>query len=155
METHREQYARVYLSDDLVEEAIYRIGAHSKGPTPYSHWVEMTALYSAATFLNKAIAYYGSTDGNSMYNCLVLPLRRTWGMHGVTKRIHILWVNKNHYVQLLMNDDLSPVPPVQQNWRAAANNSCKDLEILLWNRLCGIQRQKNNTVEDAVNLDTP
>ena len=145
METHREQYARVYLSDDLVEEAIYRVGAQNKGPAPYSHWIETTTLYSAATFLNIAIAYYGSADGHSMYNCLVLPLRRTGGMHGVNKIVHILWVNGNQYVQLLMNDDSSPLPPVQQNWRAAANNSCRDLErqyrnrISLWNRLCGVQ----------------
>ena len=98
-----------------------------------------TALYSAATFLNIAIAYYGSADGHSMYNCLVLPLRRTGGTRGVNKLIHILWVNRYHYVQLLMNDDSSPLPLVQQNWRAAPNNSCKDLEIqyhnrkLLWN----------------------
>ena len=90
IETHRDQYARVYLSTDLVEEAIYIIGAHSKGPAPYSHWMEMTALYSATTFLNIAIAYYGSPDGNPMYNCLVLPLRRTWRMHGVNKIVHIL-----------------------------------------------------------------
>ena len=124
--------------------------------------MEMTSLYSAATFLNIAIAYYGSVDGNLMYNCLVLPVRRAGGMHGVNKLVHILWVNGNHYVQLLMNDDSTPLPPVQQNWRAAANNSCRDLErqycnrISLWNRLCGVQRpQQNNTAEDAVNLDTP
>ena len=104
METHRDQYGRVYLSADLVEEAIYRIGAYSKGPAPYSHWMEMTALYSAATFLNIAIAYYGFADGNLIYNCLVLSLRRTGGMHGINKLVHILWVNRNHYVQLLMND---------------------------------------------------
>ena len=115
METHREQYARVYLSADLVEEAIYRIGAHNKGPAPYSHWMEMIALYSATTFPNIAIAYYGSTNGNPMYNCLVLLLRRTGGMHGVNKLIHILWVNGNRYVQLLTNDDSSLLPPVQQN----------------------------------------
>ena len=107
--------------------------------------MEMTSLYSAATFLNIAIAYYGSVDGNLMYNCLVLPVRRAGGMHGVNKRVHILWLNENHYVQLLMNDDSSPLQPVQQNWRAAANNSCRDLErkyrkrISLWNRLCGVQ----------------
>ncbi|XP_057528298.1 uncharacterized protein LOC130807031 [Amaranthus tricolor] len=147
---------------ELVENAIYIIGAHSKGPALHSHWMEMTALYSAATFLNIAIAYYGCTDGNSMYKCLVLSVRRTGGMHGVNKLVHILWVNGNHYVQLLMNDDSSLLPPVQQNWRAAAKNSCRDLErqyrnmISLWNRLCGIQRpQHNNTAEDAVNLDTP
>ena len=130
METHRDQYARVYLSAELVENAIYRIGAHSKGPAPYIHWMEMTALYSATTFLNIAIAYYGSADGNPMYNCLVLPVRRTGGMHGVNKLVHILWVNGNHYVQLLMNDDSSPLPPVQQNWRAVANNSCKFRETV-------------------------
>ncbi|XP_057527371.1 uncharacterized protein LOC130806355 [Amaranthus tricolor] len=161
METHREQYARLYLSADSVEEAIFRVGAHNKGPAPYDHWLEATTLYSAATFLNIAIAYYGSADGHPMYNCLVLPLRRTGGMHGVNKLIHILWVNGNHYVQLLMNDDSSPLPPVQQNWRAA-NNSCADLErqyrnrISLWSRMCNIQRQQhNNTAGDAVNLDSP
>ena len=56
-------------------------------------------------------------------------------MHGVKKLIHILWVNRNDYVQLLMNDDSSPLPPVQQNWRAAANSSCKDLEIQYHNRI--------------------
>ena len=79
METHREQYARVYLSNDLVDEAIHRIGAHNKGPALYNHWMEMTALYFAATFLNIAIAYYSSADGNSMYNCLVLPVKENRG----------------------------------------------------------------------------
>ena len=44
METHRDPYVRVYQSTELVEDAIYRIGAHSKGPAPYSHWMEITAL---------------------------------------------------------------------------------------------------------------
>ena len=48
-------------------------------------------LYSAATFLNIAIVYYGSADGNPHYNCLVLPLRRMAGVHGVHKVIHICW----------------------------------------------------------------
>ncbi|XP_057516592.1 uncharacterized protein LOC130797835 [Amaranthus tricolor] len=121
MEMHRDQYARVYLSAELVENTIYRIGAHSQGPAPYSYWMKMTALYYAITFLNIVIAYYGSADGK--YNCLVLPVRRTGGMHGVNKLVYTLWVNGNHYVQLLMNDDSSPLLPVQQNWRAAANNS--------------------------------
>ena len=66
--------------------------------------------YSAVTFLNIAIAYYGSVEGNPQYNCLVLPLRRMAGVHGVHKVIHIFWVNRNHYVQLLINDDSSPIP---------------------------------------------
>ena len=62
-----EQYARVYLSADSVEEAIFRIGAHNKGPAPFCHWMEMTALYSAVRFLNIAIEYYGSADCHPMY----------------------------------------------------------------------------------------
>ena len=85
-------------------------------------------LYSATTFLNIGIAYYGCADGNPNYSCLVLSLRRTTGVHGVNKDIHICWVNKNHYVQLLMNDDSSPLPPIQRSWREAADNSCRHLE---------------------------
>ncbi|XP_057518360.1 uncharacterized protein LOC130799274 [Amaranthus tricolor] len=76
METHREQYARLYLSADSVEEAIFRVGAHNKGPAPYDHWLEATTLYSAATFLNIAIAYYGSADGHPMYN--LPPVQQNW-----------------------------------------------------------------------------
>ena len=70
------------------------------------------ALYSAATFLNIGIAYYGSADGNLIYNCLVLPLRKAPSVHSVNKVIHICWVNRNDFFQLLMNDDSSPLPPV-------------------------------------------
>ena len=83
-------------------------------------------------------------------------------MHGVHKVIHIFWVNRNHYVQLLMNDDSSPLPPIQRSWREATDNSCRHLEthlqskISLWNRIYGVQRpQGNNIAEDAINLDSP
>ena len=85
-------------------------------------------LYSATTFLHIGMAYYGSPDGNPNYRYLVLPLRRTAGVHGVNKVIHMCWVNRNHYVQLLMNDDSSPLPPIQRSWREAADNSCRHLE---------------------------
>ena len=53
MEMHRDQYARVYLSAELVENAIYKIGAHSKGHAPYSHWMEMTAyILYRSTIIN-------------------------------------------------------------------------------------------------------
>ena len=120
------------------------------------------ALYTAATFLNIGIAYYSSADGNPNYNCLILPLRKAAGVHSVNKVIHICWVNRNHYVQLLMNNDSSPLPPVQRSWREAVDNSCRHLathfrsRISLWNRIYGLQPpQDNNTVEDAVNLDSP
>jgi hypothetical protein len=162
IQTHKQQYTSIYLSADAMENAIYRIGGHTKVPAPYLHWMEVSNLYAAATFLNIAIAYYGSADGNPMYNCLILSVRRTGGTHGVNKVVHILWVNGNHYVQLLMNDDSSPLPPVHVNWRAATDSACRDLErqyhnrISHWNRLCGVQsQQRKNTAEDAVNLDTP
>ena len=118
--------------------------------------------YSAVTFLNIAIAYYGSVEGNPQYNCLVLPLRRMAGVHGVHKVIHIFWVNRNHYVQLLINDDSSPIPPLQRSWRKVTDNLNRHLEshfqtrISLWNRLYGIQLpQGNNTTKDAINFDSP
>ena len=142
---------------------MFRIGSHNKGPAPFIHWLEAPlGLYSAATFLNIAIAYYGSSNGNPHYNCLVLPLRRIPEVHGVNKVLYICWVIRNHYVQLLMNDDSSPLPPIQRSWREAADNSCRHLQthflsrMSLWNRLYGVQpRQGNNTAEDAVNLDSP
>ena len=70
-------------------------------------------LYSAATYLNIGIAYYGFAYGNPMYNCLVLSLKKAAGVHSVNKVIHIRWVNRNHFVQLLMNENSSPLPPVQ------------------------------------------
>ena len=116
-------------------------------------------LYFAATFLNIGIAYYGSADGNPNYSCLILSLRKAAGVHSVNKVIHICWENRNHYVQLLMKDVSSPLPPVQRSWREATDNSCRHLEthfhsrISLWNRLYGLQPpQGNNTAEDAVNL---
>jgi hypothetical protein len=162
METHREQYARLYLSPRVVEEHIYRVGRHSHGPARFEHWMESQNLYAAATFLNIAIAYYGAPDCGTHYNFLVLPLRRTGGTRSVNKLIHILWVNHNHYVQLLMNDDTSPLPPIQQNWRAAADVTCVELarhfqsRISLWTSMVGRERQQgNNTADDAVNLDSP
>ena len=122
MQMKREQYLRVYLSEQALDNAIFRIGSHSNGHAPYIHWMEAPmALYSAATFLNIGIAYYGSADGNPMYNCLVLPLRKAAGVHSVNKVIHICWVNRNHYVQLLMNNDSSPLPPIQRSWKEATN----------------------------------
>ena len=163
MQTNKEQYLHVYLSTEMLDNAIFRIGSHSKGPAPFIHWLEAPmGLYFKATFLNIVIAYYGSADSNPHYNCLVLPLRTIAGVHGVNKVIHIFWVNRNHYVQLLMNDDSSPLPPIQRSWREATNNSCTPLEthfrsrISLWNRLYRVQPpQGNNTAEDAVNLDSP
>ena len=142
---------------------MFRIGSHSKGPAPFIHWLEaLMGLYSAATFLNIAIVYYGSADGNPLYNCLVLLLRKASGVHSVNKVIHICWVNGNHFVQLLMNDDSFSLPPVHQRWREAVDNFFRHLEthftrrIMLWNKLCGPQPpQRNNTAEDAVNLDSP
>ena len=71
-------------------------------------------------------------------------------------------MNRNHYVQLLLNDDSSPLSPIQRLWREAADISCRHLEthfrrrISLWNRLYGVQRPEgNNTAEDAINLDSP
>ena len=49
-------------------------------------------------------------------------------MHGVHKVIHICWVNRNHYVQLLMHDDSSSLPPIQRSWREAADNLCRNLK---------------------------
>ena len=60
-----------------------------------------------------------------------------------------------------MNDDTSPLPPIQQNWRDAAEPTCRDFErqyrsrITHWNRLIGVQEQRNNNPEDAINLDSP
>ena len=85
-------------------------------------------LYSAATFLNIGIVYYGSADGNPNYSCLVLPLRRVADVHSVNKAINVCWVNRNHYIQLLMNDDSSPLLLIQRSWREAADNSCRHLE---------------------------
>ena len=120
-----------------------------------------TCFNSAATYLNIVIAYYGSSNGNPEYNYLVLPIRRIPRVHGVNKVMHICWVNRNHYVQLLMNDDSSPLPLVHQAWRQAANNSCRYLErhfcskISLWNKLLGLRLwPRDNTAEDAVNLDS-
>ena len=163
MQTNREQYLRVYLSAETLDNAIFRIGSHSKGPAPFINWLEATmGFYFVATFLNIAIAYYGSANSNPHYNCLFLPIRRTTGVHSVNKVIHLCWVSRNHYVQLLMNDDSSPLPPLQRSWREAADNSCRHLEthfrskISLGNRLYGVQPpQGNNTDEDALNLDSP
>ena len=49
-------------------------------------------------------------------------------MHGVNKVLHICWVNIIHYVQLLINDDSSSLPPVQRSWSEATDNSCRHLE---------------------------
>ena len=115
MQMNRDQYVSVYLSEEALDNAIFRISSHNNGPAPYIHWMEASmALYSATTFLNIGIAYYGSADGNPMYNCLVLPLRKAVGVHSVNKVIHICSVNRNNFIQLLMNDDSSPLPPVQQ-----------------------------------------
>jgi len=162
METHRAQYGRIYLSAQTLEEAIYRVGRHSYGPANFEHWMEAQNLYAAATFLNIAIAYYGAPDGNSTYNFLVLPLRRMAGSRGVNKLVHILWVNRNHYVQLLMNDDTSPLPPIHTNWREACDVACVALarpyesRIALWRSLIGGGiHPGNNTADNAVNLDSP
>ena len=78
MQKNREQYLHVYLSAETLDNAMFRIGSHSKGPAPFIYWLEAPmGLYSTATFPNIAIAYYGSTDGIPHYNFLVLPLRRT------------------------------------------------------------------------------
>ena len=114
MQMNRDQYVSVYLLEEALDNAIFRIGSHSNGPAPYINWMEAPmALYSAATFLNIGIAYYDYADDNPMYNCLVLPLRKAAGVHSVNKVIHICWVNRNHFVQLLMNDDSSTLPLVQ------------------------------------------
>ena len=55
----------------------------------FTGWKHPIALYSAATFLNIGIAYYGSANGNANYNCLILPLRKAAGVHSVNKVIHI------------------------------------------------------------------
>ena len=103
MQINREQYLRVYLSAETLDNAIFSIGSHSKGPASFIHCLEAPiGLYSAATFLNIGIVYYGSADGNSKYSCLILPLRKAAGVHNVNKVIPICWVNRNHYIQLLM-----------------------------------------------------
>ena len=37
MQTNRDQYLRVYLSAETLDNAIFRIGSHSNGPAPYIH----------------------------------------------------------------------------------------------------------------------
>ena len=116
MQMNREQYLGLYLSQESLDEAIFRIGSHGNGPAPFIHWKDAPmALYSAATFLNIGIAYYGSSNADPVYNYLVLPLKKALGVHSVNKVIHICWVNGNHFVQLLMNDDSSPLPPIHQH----------------------------------------
>ena len=103
MQVNREQYLHLYLSAKTLDNVMFRFGSHIKGPAPFIHWLEASlGLYSAATFFNIVIAYYNPTNSNPYYNCLVLPLRRTAGVHGI---------NRNHYIQLLMNNDSSPLPP--------------------------------------------
>ena len=64
MQMNKEQYLRVYLSAEMLDNAIFSIGSHRNGPAPFIHWLEaLMALYSATTFLNIGIAYYGSVDG--------------------------------------------------------------------------------------------
>ena len=101
IQMNRAQYLSLYFSQESLDDAIFRIGSHGDGPAPYIHWMDASmALYSAATFLNIGIAYYGSVSSNPLYNCLVLPLRKAPGVHSVHKVIHICWVNGNHFVQL-------------------------------------------------------
>ena len=102
----------------------------------FIHWLKAPlGLYSAVTFLNIGIAYYGSTDGNPNYNCLVPPLRRTTSVQGVHKTIHVCWVNRKHCVQLFMNDDSSLLSPIQRSWREVADNSCRHLETHFRSRI--------------------
>ena len=136
MQMNRDQYLSLYLSQELLDDAIFRIGSHDNGPTPYNHWTDAPmALYSAATFRNIGIAYYGTADGNVLYNYLVLPLRKTSGVHSVNKVILICWVNGNHFVQILMNDDSSPLSPVHQRWREGVNNFSRHIETHFTSRI--------------------
>ena len=129
MQVHRPQYLHLYLSSELLDEAMFRIGSHNKGLAPFIHWSDASLrLYSITTFLNISIAYYGSSDGNPEYNFLVFPLRRTQGEHGVNKVVDICYVNGNRYIQLLMNHDLSPPPLVYKAWRQAVDNSYRHME---------------------------
>ncbi|XP_057544016.1 uncharacterized protein LOC130823414 [Amaranthus tricolor] len=74
------QYLTLYLSQESLDDSIFRIGSHANEPAPFMHWMYAPmALYSAATFLNIAIAYYVSADCNPQYNCLILPLRKASG----------------------------------------------------------------------------
>ncbi|XP_057517078.1 uncharacterized protein LOC130798205 [Amaranthus tricolor] len=162
MQMNRAQYLTLYLSHESLDESIFRVGSHTDGPAPFMHWFDAPmAFYSAATFLNIAIAFYGSANGDSLNNCLILPLRKSQAARSVNKLIHILWVNRNHFVQLFMNDDSSPLPPIHPRWKQAADNFAKDLDtnfttrIMLWNNLRGAPPPTNNTADDAVNLDTP
>ncbi|XP_057540750.1 uncharacterized protein LOC130818604 [Amaranthus tricolor] len=162
MQMNRAQYLTLYLSHESLDESIFRVGSHTDGPAPFMHWFDAPmAFYSAATFLNIAIAFYGSANGDSLNNCLILPLIKSQAARSVNKLIHILWVNRNHFVQLFMNDDSSPLPPIHPRWKQAADNFAKDLDtnfttrIMLWNNLRGVPPPTNNTADDAVNLDTP
>ena len=70
MQMNKAQYLTLYLSQESLDDSIFRIGSHANGPAPFMHWMDAPmALYSAATFLNIAIAYYGSADCDSQYNC--------------------------------------------------------------------------------------
>ena len=80
----------MYLSAEALDNAIFSIGSHSNGPTPFIHWLDAPmALYFATTFLNIGIAYYGSIDGNPYYNCLILSLRKAAGVHSVRSAFHL------------------------------------------------------------------
>ena len=98
MRVHRPQYLRLYLSAESLNAVMFRIGSYNKGPAPYIHWLDAPLrLYSTTTFLNIAIAYYESSNGNLEYNCLVLPLRRTPGVNGIIKVQHICLVNRSMF----------------------------------------------------------
>ncbi|XP_057550450.1 protein FAR1-RELATED SEQUENCE 2-like [Amaranthus tricolor] len=52
------QYLTLYLSQESLDESIFRVGSHTDGPAPFMHWFDAPmAFYSAAT-------------------CLILPLRK-------------------------------------------------------------------------------
>ena len=128
MQVNGPQYLRLYLSSESLDESMFRIGSHIKGPSPFIHWFDAPlGLYSAATFLNIASVLWDQ-QWDPKYNCLIIPVRRTSGGHGVNKIVHICRANRNHFIQLLMNNESYPLPPVHEAWRQAAHNSCRHLE---------------------------
>ena len=50
MQMNRAQYLTLYLSQESLDESIFRVGSHTDGPAPFMHWFDAPmSFYSAAT----------------------------------------------------------------------------------------------------------
>ncbi|XP_028060852.1 uncharacterized protein LOC114264436 [Camellia sinensis] len=111
LHTHKEEYITLYGSYERFEELTSILSYFEDSPG-YSHWMTMPDMGHLVASCYNLVLYH-----LSLQQCLTfLPLRTVPIPQLDRREIAIGFVNRNHFVQVLLQPG-HPVSPIATNWR--------------------------------------